>query len=110
VQFWYLYPSKPVINAEFETKWKQFLPKGDMKNDPYYGWKEERKQGDVVAIHFNSGVHVYFKTYEQNVQNLQTGTCDAIFCDEELPIELYDELTFRISASDGYFHMVFTRH
>lgn len=108
VQFWYLYPSKPVINAEFETKWKQFLPKGEMKNDPYYGWKEERSQGNIIALHFNSGVHVYFKTYEQNAANLQTGTCDAIFCDEELPLALFDELMFRISASNGYFHMVFT--
>lgn len=107
-QFWYLYPSKGVVNAEFETKWKQFLPKGEMKKDPYYGWKEERSQGNIVAIHFNSGVHVYFKTYEQNRQNLQTGTCDAIFCDEELPYELFDELMLRLSASAGYFHMVFT--
>lgn len=108
VQFWYLYPSKNVANAEFETKWKQFLPRGAMKEDDYYGWKEERKQGDIVAIHFNSGVHVYFKTYEQNAANLQTGTCDALFADEELPVNLFDELMFRISASDGYFHMVFT--
>jgi len=108
VQFWYLYPGQKQIDAEFETKWKLFLPKGEMKNDPYYGWKEERKKGELVAIHFNSGVHVYFKTYGQNVTALQTGTCDAIFCDEELPINLFDELMLRISASDGYFHMVFT--
>lgn len=108
VQFWYLYPTQKQVNAEFETKWKQFLPKGEMKDDPYYGWSAETKKGDVVAIHFNSGVHVYFKTYAQNVTALQTGTCDAIFCDEELPIDLFDELMLRISASDGYFHMVFT--
>jgi len=109
-QFWYLYPTRDVVNAEFETKWKpQFLPNGAMKDDPYYGWKEERKgvQG-VIAIHFNSGVHVYFKTYAQDVSALQTGTCDAIFCDEELPIDMYDELMHRLNASDGYFHMVFT--
>lgn len=29
-------------------------------------------------------------------------------CDEELPEEHYNELIFRISASNGYFHMVFT--
>lgn len=108
VQFWYLYPSKDVVNAEFETKWKQFLPTGEMKDDPYYGWRVEKDGRNVVAIHFNSGVHVYFKTYMQNPQNLQTGTCDAIFCDEELPVELYDELKFRLSAASGYFHMVFT--
>jgi len=79
-----------------------------MQDDPYHGWRAEKKNGDIVAIHFNSGVHVYFKTYAQKVEALQTGTCDAIFCDEELPINLFDELMFRISAADGYFHMVFT--
>ncbi len=108
IQFWYLYPTKAQVNAEFETKWKQFLPKGEYKDDPYYGWTVEKSGGFVTAIHFNSGVHVYFKTYAQDASSLQTGTCDALFCDEELPVEIFDELMFRISASSGYFHMVFT--
>lgn len=108
IQFWYLYPSRDVATAEFITKWQQFLPKGEFKDHPVYGWKSEMRKGDIHAIHFNSGVHVFFKTYSQDAINLQTGTCDAIFCDEELPFALYDELTFRLSASDGYFHMVFT--
>lgn len=108
VQFWYLYPTQKQVNAEFETKWKLFLPRGGMEKDPYYGWKVERYKGDIVAIHFNSGVHVYFKTYMQSAAALQTGTVDALFCDEELPVEIFDELMLRISASNGYFHMVFT--
>lgn len=108
IQFWYLYPTQKQVNAEFETKWKQFLPKGTMKDDPEHGWKMEKKDGDIVAIHFNSGVHLYFKTYAQNTQALQTGTVDEIFCDEELPFEHYEELMLRISAADGYFNMVFT--
>lgn len=108
IQFWYLYPTSNQANIEFMTKWQQFLPRGEFKDDPVYGWKEERKQGNTYAIHFNSGVHIFFKTYAQDVMALQTGTCDAIFCDEELPVEIYDELIFRISASEGYFHMVFT--
>jgi phage terminase large subunit-like protein len=84
-----------------------FLPRGKFKDDPVYGWKEEKKQGDIVAIHFNSGVHIFFKTYSQNAEDLQSGTCDAIFCDEELPEELY-ELIARLNATDGYIHMVFT--
>jgi hypothetical protein len=108
VQFWYLYPTKDVVNIEFETKWKPMLPQGEMQNHPVFGWKVQKKGDDIWAIHFNSGVHVYFKTYAQNVQHLQSGTCDAIFCDEELPTDLLDELLLRISASDGYFHMVFT--
>lgn len=109
IQFWYLYPTKDVATTEFETKWiREFLPRGKFKDDPYYGWKSEYKDGDIFSLNFNSGVVVYFKTYAQNVQYLQTATAYAIFADEELPEHLYDELTFRLAATDGYFHMVFT--
>ncbi len=108
IQFWYLYPSQKQVNAEFLTKWMLFLPRGKYKDDPKYGWKKIEKNKEIIGIKFNSGVYVFFKTYAQDVQSLQSGTCDAIFCDEELPTDLYDELMFRISASDGYFHMVFT--
>lgn len=109
IQFWYLYPSQKVVDAEFKTKWSQFLPRGMYKENGPYAWKEIVKNKDTVGIHFfNSGVWVFFKTYTQNVQDLQTGTCDAVFCDEELPVDIYDELIFRVSASEGYFHMVFT--
>lgn len=107
-QFWYLYPSKEIVNIEFLTKWQEFLPQGKYKEDPKYGWREMKKGGDTIGIAFNSGVFVFFRTYMQNATVLQSGTCDAIFCDEELPVELFDELMFRLSASDGYFHMVFT--
>lgn len=107
-QFWYLYPSQKQVNAEYLTKWLQFLPSNEFKDDQIYGWKLETKDKDVVGIHFNSGVHLYFKTYSQAAATLQSGTVDALFCDEELPVEIYEELIFRISASDGYFSMVFT--
>lgn len=107
-QFWYLYPTSAQVNIEFETKWKLFLPKGEYKEDPIYGWDVEKKDGNIIAIHFRSGVNVYFKTYAQNVASLQSGTCDAILCDEELPEHLFHELIFRVTATDGYFHMVFT--
>ena len=79
-----------------------------MKDDPTYGWQPEVEKGKIKAIHFNSGVSVYFKTYAQDTSHLQTGTVYALFCDEELPVQHYDELIFRISSTDGYFHMVFT--
>ena len=79
-----------------------------MQSDPEYGWEPEFDKKVLNAIHFKSGVSIYFKTYSQNVHALQTGTLHAIFCDEELPENLYDELIFRITATDGYFHMVFT--
>lgn len=109
LQFWYMYPTKDVATIEFEKKWiPQFLPKNEYKNHPDYGWKEEYKNKYIHALHFNTGVSIYFKTYGQDVTDLQTGTVDAIFNDEELPEELYSELNMRISATDGYFHMVFT--
>jgi hypothetical protein len=107
-QFWYLYPTKNQINQEWETKWSQFMPADEFKESEEFGWKVEKARGDVVAIHFNSGVHIYFKSYAQDTDSLQTGTCDALFCDEELPMGHYDELKMRLSASNGYFRMVFT--
>lgn len=107
-QFWYLYPNKDVATAEYYTKWIQFLPQGPMKDDPVYGWKPEFERKQIKAIHFNSGVTLYFKSYSQDVQDLQSGTVFAIFCDEELPVELLGELQSRLNATDGYFSMVFT--
>jgi hypothetical protein len=108
VQFWYMYPSQKVANAEYLTKWSQFLPRGKFKDDPIYGWKEEKDKGNVVALHFNSGVHVFFKLYSQDKIDLQSGSVDALFLDEELPEELWPELSARVTATQGYIHMVFT--
>lgn len=132
-QFWYLYPSGPLATAEFRLKWiPELMPKRGVKipatmkpaerppawyctdkgkeecNDPIYGWKAFYTQKDLQYVLFKSGIEMHFKTYTQNVHNLQAGTVHAIFCDEELPEELYDELTFRLEAVDGYFSMVFT--
>lgn len=107
-QFWYLYPSQKVLAAEFETKWSEFLPKGAMRNDPRYGWKELKTKEGISGVRFNSGVIVYFKLYSQKVSDLQAGSVYAMFCDEEMPLHLYDELMFRMTATNGYFHMVFT--
>lgn len=109
LQFWYLYPSKEVATIEFEKKWKaEFLPREEFQNHPQYGWRPEFRNKNIFAIHFNTGVSIYFKTYGTDVQNLQTGTCHYLAYDEELPPELYPELVFRISATDGYMSGVFT--
>jgi phage terminase large subunit-like protein len=107
-QFWYMYPSQPVVNAEFMTKWQQFLPQGRFKDDPVYGWKQLTDKGNTIGIAFNSGVYVFFKVYAQKASNLQTGSVYALFCDEEMPEELWDELQMRVNATNGYIHMVFT--
>lgn len=109
-QFWYLYPSKDVAKIEIEKKWiPEFLPRGAMRDSAYYGWDiEYADKGFIKAIHFRNGVSVYMKTYAQDAKTLQSGSCYAIFCDEELPEHLYDELKFRLAGTHGYFHMVFT--
>lgn len=103
---WYFYPTQDVATDEFELKWKQFLPKD--KDHPVYGWKPVYDRGKIKEIQFNTGMTVFFKSYKQAVQDLQTGTVYAIFCDEELPVHLWPELLARLNATDGYFHMVFT--
>ena len=108
-QFWYLYPSKEVATIEFEKKWvPEFMPRGDMKKSAYYGWEAEYDHKFIKAIHFYNGLSIYFKTYAQDPKTLQSGSCFAIFCDEELPEHLYDELKMRLAGTNGYFHMVFT--
>lgn len=107
--FWYFYPNKSTATEEFEKKWvTQFLPKAEFKKHPRYGWREEYKDKQIYAIHFNTGVTLYFKSYAQDEHDLQSSSVDAMFCDEELPADLYSELQFRLTATDGYFHMVFT--
>lgn len=109
-QFWYLYPDKATATREWRCKWEpEFMPRGEFKDHPTYGWTAEwgdKKQ--IARVVFNSGVTLHFMTYAQDVQNLQSSSVHAIFTDEELPVELYDELQARLYATDGYFSMVFT--
>jgi phage terminase large subunit-like protein len=108
-QFWYFYPSDEVATIEFQKKWvPDLLPRGTMKKDNSYGWEEEYDKGDIQAIHFKSGVTIYFKSYGQKVQNLQTATVHMVSGDEEMPEDLVDELMARVSATYGYFNLVFT--
>lgn len=107
---WYLYPDSKVATVEFEKKWiPEFMPRGALKDHPEFGWKavygDKRR---IEAINWNNGVTVHFKTYMQNPTSLQSSTVHAIFCDEELNADIYDELQFRLAATDGFFHMVFT--
>jgi hypothetical protein len=107
--FWYMYPSKDVATIEWRSKWvPEFMPRAHMKEDPVYGWEEVYEGKNISHIIFKSGIIVYFKTYTQRADNLQTSTVDAVFTDEELPEEKYDEIRARLFASDGYFSMVFT--
>lgn len=106
--FWYLYPTKDVATQEFETKWLPLLPQVKFKDHPVYGWEENYENKKIHSIRFNSGIVGYFRTYAQDVQHLQSGTVFYIGADEELPADLYDELKKRLSATRGYFSLVFT--
>lgn len=109
IQFWYFYPSNAVATNEFKTKWvPEYLPRGSAKSHKTYGWKEEMSDGDISAIHFNSGCSIYFKTYAQKAENLQTATVHMITADEEMPETLTDEILVRLRATRGYFNQVFT--
>lgn len=106
---WYLYPNQDTVMTEFIEKWeKDFLPRGEFRTHPVYGWKAHIVNKVLKKIVFNSGFTVYFKTYNQNVMDLQSGTVYAVQCDEELPIALLPELEARLYATDGYFSMAFT--
>ncbi len=111
-QFWYFYPDGNTATAEFEEKWvPEFLPRGKFRDDPQYGWKA--KYGDksqIKILEFNSGISIYFKTYEQKIKNLQASTVHEIGCDEEPPEEFMPEIISRLSAANvkGYFNAVFT--
>lgn len=107
-QFWYMYPSKDMATIEFDTKWESLLPQGEAKKSRRYGYEVVRDRGDIYAVKFNSGVSVYFKTYAQDKKYLQGASVYATFADEEMPESLFDEVMFRLSATGGYFHMVFT--
>jgi hypothetical protein len=108
-QFWYFYPSDSVATVEVEKKWiPEFMPRGDMKDHEDYGWDLEYKSGDAHAIHFRSGVSIYFKSYGQKTLNLQTSSVHMITADEEMPEEHLDELLARLRATRGYFNQVFT--
>lgn len=106
---WYLYPNQTTTLDEFYEKWvKTLLPKDEYKDHPIYGWKSDIRNKILKSITFNTGYTIYFKTYNQNVSDMQAGTAFAIDTDEELPVELYPELSARLFATDGQFSMAFT--
>jgi hypothetical protein len=107
--FFYVYPSKELATREFNHKWiPEFLPRGSYKDHPQYGWKAEFKNHIIQAVHFNSGVSIIFLSYAMSPQDLQASSPSAVFCDEEIPVEIYPELVMRLEASKGHFHLACT--
>lgn len=59
-----------------------------------------RQDGSICSI--------YFRSYEQGRENLQSLTADYVYCDEEPPQDVYAELMARLAATGGHFLMAFT--
>lgn len=102
--FLYLYPDGRTGTTEFHEKWeKVYMPKGDMKKHPKWGWKVEfdRSTKHVEAIRFNSGVTILWRYYTQKPSSMQAVSIDFAGLDEECPILHWDELMVRTSAKAG---------
>lgn len=102
--FLYLYPDGRTGTTEFHEKWeKVYLPKGEMKKHPVWGWKVEfdRSTKHVEAIRFNSGVTILWRYYTQKPSSMQAISIDFVGGDEEIPLGHWDELMVRTSAKAG---------
>lgn len=97
--FIYLYPDKNTATREWVNKWCEFMPRGSMKDNEQYGWKEVWDGKYIDSIEFNTGITMYFKTYGSGAENLQASTPAILACDEELPEDLWPELQIRITGS-----------
>jgi phage terminase large subunit-like protein len=108
-QIWYFYPDGLTLEKEFDTKWvPEILPKGRYERDPQYGWRLTRRNGKPNSLVFLAGPTVYFQTYSKSVSNVQAGSVHELYCDEEMPLDFYDELMFRLTATAGIFTSGFT--
>jgi phage terminase large subunit-like protein len=107
-QFWYFYPDSNTLQREWHTKWQEWMPNGEMQSDIKYGWSVSMEKNTPKFIEFKSGVVVFFQFYTKKAANVQSSTVHEIFVDEELPIEFYDELMFRLTNTNGIFNAVFT--
>ena len=65
---------------------------------------------DSIQIYREDGgiCTIYFRSYEQGRENLQSLTADYVYCDEEPPQDVYAELMARLNATGGHFAMAFT--
>ena len=107
----YLYPNTETVLESFEDKWLPLLPQGkykDPKVNPLTGWELEKEKRVPKRLYFANGSRMSFKTYTQKPEHLQSGTLYFVGCDEELPPVIFDELSRRRSATEGFMTMAFT--
>lgn len=105
----YFYPTLKLATMEFKNKWvPQVLPRGEAKKDPNYGWEAEYKDGEIYCIHFNCGTKIYFLSYAIQVSALQAMSPHWVSADEEMPQDLWGEISARLMATKGLFSLVCT--
>lgn len=108
-QFWYFYPDSNTLEREIDTKWvPEWMPRGKYEGDIQYGWKLTKKNNRYNSCVFNAGPIIYFQTYSKSVSSVQAGTIHETICDEEMPMEFYDEIMFRLTSTAGIFTSGFT--
>lgn len=103
--FWYFYPSRVQAITEYEEKFRPLL--SWFTEHKALGHKISKTQ-DGLILRFNTNINMYFKSYTQRESHLQSSTLDAIFIDEEPPVQLLDEINARLMSSGGYIRTVFT--
>ena len=105
-QFWYLCPRRGVTTAEFKLKWEGVSTAGRFQKSSGV-WVEEVQRPWEYDRPWSS---ILGNSFLQNIcsgcAKPETGTVDAIFCDEELPEHLYSNwqlaLTLRMATFTWY--------
>ena len=109
-QFWYFHTDHTSLKREFDEKWiKEWLPRGKYRHEGKYRWTHYEKNNEIKWLKFpETGVTIYFFTYEMKAKNIQASTVYEIFADEEMRFDFYDECQARLRNTDGYFVSAFT--
>jgi len=109
-QQWYFYPDSKTLDREWNSKWVEWMPRGEMKSHPQYGWDyvPDKDRRVPYAIKWNSGITTYFLYYSKHVSSIQASSPHEVFCDEEMPVDFYDEIMMRMVSTDGVFNMFYT--
>lgn len=65
---------------------------------------------DNISIKHKSGCNakLYFRSYAQGREYLQSASIHAVYCDEEPPEDIIGELKARLTATGGFMYMAFT--
>ena len=96
--FLYLLPNQKLHNENALTKWVSVLPRGEKREDDYYGWEWEKRGKDFLGINFNNGLRIRFLSYGQNIHSLQNLSAHVIAFDEEPNWDIVPEVQTRTSA------------